>query len=1284
MTTRSYCGRVWSACLVALLILSAMLPGLSGTGLAQGATPTLVSVAVSPASVAPGGTLTLSFTVSSPSAQQVTLGAGIRPSGGGWIYDGANDRTVSVPAGTSTVTRPFAVPSNEGQGLHDVIFGLWSPGFGTQYGVMQRDGSVTVTPPAPPSTPTLVSVAVSPASVAPGGTLTLSFTVSSPSTQQVSLGAGIRPSGGGWIYDGANDRTVTVPAGTSTVTRPFTVPSNEGQGSHDVIFGLWSAGFGTQYGVMQRDGSVTVTTAQPTATPTATATRAATSTPTATSAPTTPALMSVAVSPSSVAAGGSLTLSFTVSSPSAQQVSLGAGIRPSGGGWIYDGAGDRTVSIPAGTSTVTRPFAVPVSESQGSHDVIFGLWSAGFGAQYGVMQRDGSVTVTAPQPTATPTAIATSTAAPTATATSTPTTPAIMSVAVSPASTAAGGTVTLSYTITSPSAQQVSLGAGIQPAGGCCWTYDPQNDATVSVPAGQSTVTRDFAISRTAGSGSYDVIFGLWSAGFATQYGSTQRNSALAVTPPQPSLVDVSLSSASAPAGSAVSFTFTVTSGTAQQVSLGAGLASAGSGAWFYDPAGDQTVTVGPGSTTVNRTFFVPMSTATGSYDAIWAIWSPGFDTQYGQQQRGGALSVTAPLPTPTGTVVAPTPTVAGTPGAPTPTPVPSGTPTGPTLLGVDVSPRSVNTGAVTTLSFTIYSPSAAQYGLGAQIGPAGQGLSITDPGNDRLVNVPAGTSTVTRPFYVEPDKDGGSYDVAFGLNDPAFQTQYGYRRMDGVLTVVKVAQTPVPGEPAPTATPRTVSNAAVYISQASPNGGAVVMTGTNVTVSYTVKNTSGGPVSVRLGASLAPTGNEIGAPVVDTAGATTVTVPSGGGTVSRQFAVPGTASEGGYDMTWTLTNPSSGATIDTFTLKSHIWLSSSAQSGYGGLSLTNATLDRTSITLQRGSINQVNGTFTIDNDSGAPRRVLLRMRIRRPNDADYIYDYMNDNQVTVPVGVTTLSRPFALPLYLPTGAHDVLWELWAAGYDSVIDNVVREHALQVNNPVRIPNVGVPILMYHNVNPTLAGANWVSLSNLAAQMDYLVNNGYTTVGANDVYAYVYKGTALPPKPVWVTFDDSYQNVFDYTYPILRDRGLRVSIFGVTQYMGYPSVWDLGNEPVHMHMTWNMLRTMLGTSTVFGDSHTQHHARLGESTTADQTQEIWGSQRDMAAFTGNPGAGFAYPYGSYTDVAEWSLAKSGFRAAVVIGQQKQHTDDARDMYQLTRIGIADSDTVTTFANKLNAP
>src|SRR3712207_6563240 len=86
-------------------------------------------------------------------ATTVSLGAGLRQPGvGGCFYAPATDRTVSIPAGTSVITRQFPVPTSPTNVYYDVIWGLWSAGFGTQYGLAQRDNAVWVT--GPPATPT--------------------------------------------------------------------------------------------------------------------------------------------------------------------------------------------------------------------------------------------------------------------------------------------------------------------------------------------------------------------------------------------------------------------------------------------------------------------------------------------------------------------------------------------------------------------------------------------------------------------------------------------------------------------------------------------------------------------------------------------------------------------------------------------------------------------------------------------------------------------------------------------------------------------------------------------------------------------------------------------------------------------------------------------------------------------------------------------------------------------------------------------------------------------------
>jgi peptidoglycan/xylan/chitin deacetylase (PgdA/CDA1 family) len=185
-----------------------------------------------------------------------------------------------------------------------------------------------------------------------------------------------------------------------------------------------------------------------------------------------------------------------------------------------------------------------------------------------------------------------------------------------------------------------------------------------------------------------------------------------------------------------------------------------------------------------------------------------------------------------------------------------------------------------------------------------------------------------------------------------------------------------------------------------------------------------------------------------------------------------------------------------------------------------------------------------------------------------------------------------------------------------------------------------------------------------------------------MYNYIYKGTALPSLPVWLTFDDSYQNIYDYAYPVMNPRGLKASIFANTQWMGQMNSWDLCCEPQHLHMTWNMLSQMAADGFA-ADSHTQHHVHYFDLQPNQQQAEVWGTQRDLVSFLGTPAKNFSYPYGQYPDSAEWAIAHSGFHAATIIGQAKQYTDFA-NMFELTRIGVADSDTLQQFINKLTAP
>jgi peptidoglycan/xylan/chitin deacetylase (PgdA/CDA1 family) len=615
-------------------------------------------------------------------------------------------------------------------------------------------------------------------------------------------------------------------------------------------------------------------------------------------------------------------------------------------------------------------------------------------------------------------------------------------------------------------------------------------------------------------------------------------------------------------------------------------------------------------------------------------------------------------------------------------TPISSVTPDVPTLLNVGYSSGTVYQGGAITLSYTVYTPYSGVFALGANLRNNSNGYN--DVGNDVQVNLPVGTSVVTRQFYIAPNDAAGTYDILWDLWDGCFGTSYGPAfSATRVLTIVRATPTPAATIPSPTATQVTVTgNPPVVIAGLGPAGGATVNPGGSLTLSYTVNNTTGANVSVALDAALAPTGQGGYGALADAAHQVTVTVPPGVSMVSRAFQVAATAGAGSYDVTWRVLNPATSAVIDTRSALAYVWANAPGTAMLGP-TITSSSLDTSAITLQNGVINRINGTFNINNPSATRAAGVLRLKIRPAGTTAWITDLANDMLVSLPAGDTTFTRGFAIPRYLTSGAYDVLFELGDPSLSGTLDSQAPQAgALQITNATPLANMDVPILMYHNVNPSTGGGNWVSVCNFGAQMDYLAAHNYTTITDDDLYNYIYKGTPLGTNPVWLTFDDSYQNVYDYAFPILQTRGLKGSIFTVTQFMGQMNSWDLGNEPQHLHMTWDMLRAMsdAGQPT---DSHTQHHVHLFDLNNNQQQTEIWGTQRDLASFLGRVGLNCSYPYGQYPDSAKWYVAHSGFHAATIIGQAKQYTTNA-DLFELTRIGIADTDTLPDFVTKLTGP
>jgi peptidoglycan/xylan/chitin deacetylase (PgdA/CDA1 family) len=175
-----------------------------------------------------------------------------------------------------------------------------------------------------------------------------------------------------------------------------------------------------------------------------------------------------------------------------------------------------------------------------------------------------------------------------------------------------------------------------------------------------------------------------------------------------------------------------------------------------------------------------------------------------------------------------------------------------------------------------------------------------------------------------------------------------------------------------------------------------------------------------------------------------------------------------------------------------------------------------------------------------------------------------------------------------------------------------------------VRRIRVPILMYHYVSnlPPDADATRVNLTVAPAmfrsQMQYLKDNGYHTISLYQLYDALMKGAPLPKKPIVLTFDDGYIDMYSNVFPMLKEFGFTGTFFIITAPV---------DENNTAYVTWGELRQMAGAGMSI-EAHTKHHQDLRNRKEDYLTDEIQGSVDEIAAHIGQVPRMLAYPSGRY--------------------------------------------------------
>jgi uncharacterized repeat protein (TIGR01451 family) len=199
----------------------------------------------------------------------------------------------------------------------------------------------------------------------------------------------------------------------------------------------------------------------------------------------------------------------------------------------------------------------------------------------------------------------------------------------------------------------------------------------------------------------------------------------------------------------------------------------------------------------------------------------------------------------------------------------------------------------------------------------------------------------------------------------------------------------------------------------------------------------------------------------------------------------------------------------------------------------------------------------------------------------------------------------------------------------------------------------IPIIELHDIAANVGSVQDITTGAFNVLCSTLKSYGYQTITFMDLLNYLDHGKTLPEKPVIITSDDGYQDIYTYAFPILKNYGYKMTVFLVTGLVGNSDAdrrmneWDFSNSQVPRAnlLIWPEIVQMSKYGCEF-QSHTVSHIRLGGSSGDEILYQLTQSKSDIESHLGKPVLFVAYPYGNFSSLVFSLLSAAGYRGGVL--------------------------------------
>ena len=240
------------------------------------------------------------------------------------------------------------------------------------------------------------------------------------------------------------------------------------------------------------------------------------------------------------------------------------------------------------------------------------------------------------------------------------------------------------------------------------------------------------------------------------------------------------------------------------------------------------------------------------------------------------------------------------------------------------------------------------------------------------------------------------------------------------------------------------------------------------------------------------------------------------------------------------------------------------------------------------------------------------------------------------------------------------------AEYDS---SKIEKKIIESVPVFHVHNSKIPILMYHSISYEKGNTARIPKEKFREQMKYLKDNKYTALTVDELYSYMQTGKIVPKKPIVITFDDGYKDNYTTAYPILKEFGLKATVFVITNTI----------DTDKNYMTSNEIKSM-DSNNIRIESHTTVHEQLDKISYSDNVKTMTASKAKLEKILGRNINYLAYPYGTYNDNIIKAAKESGYKLA--FSTQYGWIDKEDNIYSLGRIFVNSNFNLQQFKAKLN--